>query len=81
MLKLQVSRAMVGHAEAICQILFSSPGSTKILSGFWQGMLDPFAGQMQGSKQHFGLRLGPSLAILGPVKGSGSYSSAIGRSF
>ena len=31
---------------------------------------------MQGSKQHFGPRLGLSLAILGPVKVSGSYSSA-----
>ena len=35
-----------------------------------------FGGQMQGSKQHFGPRLGPSLAILGPVKVSGSYSTA-----
>ena len=26
------------------------------------------SGRMQGSKQHFGPRLGPSLAILGPVK-------------
>ena len=28
----------------------------------------PFRGQMQGSKHYFGPRLGPSLAILGPVK-------------
>ena len=27
---------------------------------------------MQGSKQHFGPRLGPSLAILGPAKASGA---------
>ena len=54
------------------------PRSTKILSGFWQATLDPFGGQMRGSKQHVGPRLGPSLAILGPVKVSGSYSSASG---
>ena len=79
---LKLSRAMVGHAEAMCQMLFGmlldlcpkvlSPRSTEILSGFWQVMLDPFGGQTQGSKQHFGARL----AIVGPVKVSGSYSSA-----
>ena len=39
-----------------------------ILSGFWRAVLDPF----EGSKQHFGRRLGVSLAILGPVKASGA---------
>ena len=73
---LRLSRAMVDHAEAIlCQMCSAmlldlcprvlSPRS-KILSGFWRAML----------KQHFGPRLGPSLAILGPVKVSGSHSSA-----
>ena len=33
---------------------------------------------MQGSKQHFGLRLGPSLAILGPVKVFGSFEGKLG---
>ena len=77
---------MVGHVEAICQILFGHvagfvshsalPRSTKVLSGFWRVMLYPFGCQMQGWKQHFGPRLGPSLAILGPVKVCGSYSYA-----
>ena len=31
---------------------------------------------MQGWKEHFGTRLGPSLAIVGPVKVSGGYSYA-----
>ena len=45
---LKLSRAMVGHVEAICQILFGhvvgfvpkvlSPRNTKILSGFWRAM-------------------------------------------
>ena len=37
-----------------------------------------YSGQMRGSKQHFGPRSGLSLAILGPVRVSGSYSSASG---
>ena len=41
-----------------------------ILSGFWRAMTN-LGGQMEGSKQHFGPSLG-----LGPVKVSGSYSSA-----
>ena len=61
---LKLSRATVGHLEAICHSAMLldlrpkvvSPRSTKILSGFWQAMLDPFGGQMQGSKQHFGER-------------------------
>ena len=72
---LKLSRATVGHVEAICQMLLDlcpkvlSPKSTKILSGFWRAMLmDPFRVQMQGSKQRFGPRLGPSLAILGPAR-------------
>ena len=40
------------------------------------GVVSPELSQMQGLKQHFGPRLGPSLAILGPVKVSGSYSPA-----
>ena len=66
---LKLSGAMVGHVEAICQILFghvvgfvshsASPRSTKILSGFWRAMFYPLGGQMQGWKQHFGPRLGP----------------------
>ena len=39
-------------------------------------MLDPFRGQMHGSKQFFGARFGPSLATSGPAKVFGSYSSA-----
>ena len=42
----------------------------------FQWVLASYVGQMQGSKQHFGPRLGLSLAILGPVKVFGSYSSA-----
>ena len=73
---------MVSHAEAICQMLFghvvgfgpqSAFPAPRFLSGFWRATLDPFGGQMQGSKQHAGPRLE---AILGPVKVSGSYSSA-----
>ena len=41
-----------------------SPRNTKILSGFWRAMFFPFGGQMQGSKQHFGPRLGPAWALL-----------------
>ena len=47
---------------------------TKILSGFWRARFCPCGGHMQGSKQHFGPRLGANLAILGPVKVFGSYS-------
>ena len=76
---LKLSRAMVGHAEAICQILFGHVvgfRNNKTLSGFWRAMFCRFGGHMQGWKQRFGPRLGPSLAILGPVKVSGSYRYA-----
>ena len=53
-----------------------SPRNAKILSGFWRAMFYSLGGQMQGSRQHFGPRLGPSLAILDPAKVSGSDSSA-----
>ena len=49
-----------------------SPRNTKIWSGFWRAIFFRL-GQMQGSKQHFGPRLGPNFI---PVKVSGSYSSA-----
>ena len=52
---LKLSRARVGHVEAVCQMLFGHvvgfvsqsappPGRTKISSGFWfwRAMLDPF---------------------------------------
>ena len=65
MLKLYV-RCCSAMVLDLCPKVFS-PRSTKILSGLWQVMLDPFGGQMQGSKQHFGPRWRPSLAILGPV--------------
>ena len=69
---LKLSRAMVGHAEGICQMLFGHVVGfvfqSALSSGFWQAMLDPCQGQMQGSKQHCGPRLGPSLAILGPFQ-------------
>ena len=45
----------------------SPPEAPRFLSRFWQAMLDPFWGQLQGSRQHFGPRLGPSLATLGPA--------------
>ena len=51
-----------------------SPRNTKILSGFWRAMFYPLGVQTQGWKQHFGPRLGPSLATLGRVKVSGGYS-------
>ena len=79
------SRAMVGHVEAICQMLFGHVVGFVSRSALPQKHQDfkwvlasyfPIWGQMQGSKQHFRPRLGPSLAILGPVKVSGSYSSA-----
>ena len=60
---LKLSRAMVGHAEAICQMLFGHvvgfasqsalPQMHQDFQGFWQAMLVPCGGQMQGSKQHF----------------------------
>ena len=56
--------------------LSAPPRNTKTLSGFWRAMLCPFGGHMQGWKQRFGPRLGPSLAILGPVKVYGSYGYA-----
>ena len=63
--------------KLICQILFGhvvgfvservSPRNTKILGRFWRAMFYPFGGKMQGWKQHFGPRLGPSLGILGRI--------------
>ena len=64
------------HLEATVRDLGGKLTSAKpeVLRGFWQAMFYPFGGQMQGSKQFWAQ--GPSLAILGPVKVSGSYSSA-----
>ena len=62
---LKLSRAMVGHVEAVCQMLF--------------GHVVGFVPQSPLPQKHHDFkwpRLGPSLAILGPVKVSGSYSSA-----
>ena len=55
----------------ICVPKCSPPETLRFEVGF-----GPFGGQMQGWKQHFGPRLEPSLAILGPVKVSGGYSYA-----
>ena len=76
MLKLYVRRCSAMLLDLRPKAL--SPRSTEILSGFWQAMVDTFGGQMRRSKQHFGPRLWPSLAILGPVKVSGSYGPASG---
>ena len=82
----EVDRSMVSHVEAICQILFGHVVGFAPQSAFPQkhqdfkwvlaSYVEPIWGHVLGSKQHFGPRFGPSLAILGPVKLSGSYSSA-----
>ena len=71
-----LSRAMVGHAEAKCQMLFGHvvgfvsqnafPHKHQHFKRVLASYVGSIVGQMQGSKQHFGPRLGPSLAILGP---------------
>ena len=73
---LKLSRAMVVHAEVICQMLFGhvvgfvpqralSPRSIKVLSGFWQVMLDLFGGQI-AMEATFWAQIGAKLGHLGP---------------
>ena len=82
---------MVGHVEAICQMLFghvvgfvsqsAPPRNTMTLSGFWQARVYSLGGQMQGSKQHFGPRLGRGgVCFLGQSWVILRASWAIGRS-
>ena len=80
------NRAMVGHAEAICQMLFGHvvgfvsqsalPQKHQYFKWVLASHVGSIWGQMQGSKQYFGPRLGAKFGHLGPIKASGSYSSA-----
>ena len=78
------SRAMVGHAEAICQMLFGHVVGfvsqralpQKHQSGFWQAMLDPLWATCKDQSNILGPDWGqvwPSWALF---RVSGSYSSA-----
>ena len=63
---LKLSRAMAGHVEAICQMLFGHVVGFVSQSALPQKRQDfkwVLGGQMQRPKQHVGPRLGPSLAI------------------
>ena len=58
---LKLSRAMVGHVEAICQMSFGHvvrfvsqsalPQKQSDFKWFWRAMFYPFGGQMQGWAQ------------------------------
>ena len=67
---------MLGPSLAILWVMLKLSRAMVILSGFWRAMLDPFGGSNAKIEATFWAQIGAKFGHLGPVKVSGSYSSA-----